>query len=353
MRMSFHQPVGALGIVLLAGVVASVVSSAATGRILSRVAHGPLLACGALTVAAALGIESAAPALWVMAVGCATFSVGFGAIDSALNAYAAAQFGARDINWMHAAYGLGATLGPLLVTALLSGRVSWRWIYGSMAIAIAVIAVVLAARRRRWEVPRAAMLADAEPVREESRRRGRVLAGMTFIAVETGVESAAGIWGYVFLTSGRGLPDVVAGLVVSAYWAMMFAGRVFLGPVAERVGASVLLALAVAGVPAGALLMTVPGPGFLAVAGMMVLGLAAAPVFPLLTLTTADRSGKAGAATAVGLQVAASAVGGAGLPSVIGLVIGAVSASALGPSLLVLGLAMCTVYAVFMRQVRT
>jgi fucose permease len=100
----------------------------------------------------------------------------------------------------------------------------------------------------------------------------------------------------------------------------------------------------VASVPLGALLMAAPGPAFVAVAGMIALGLAAAPVFPLLTLTTADRVGGHGATTAVGLQVAASAVGNAALPSGIGLIIGAASARALGPSLLVLSLAMCGVY---------
>ena len=73
--------------------------------------------------------------------------------------------------------------------------------------------------------------------------------------METGLESAAGIWGYVFLTSGRGLPAVVAGVAVSAYWAMMFVGRALLGLVAARLGAARVLAWAVASVPAGALLV--------------------------------------------------------------------------------------------------
>ena len=174
-------------------------------------------------------------------------------------------------------------------------------------------------------------------------RRG-MLAGVVFTAVETGVESAAGIWGYVFLTSGRGLPPAVAGVAVSAYWMMMFAGRAVLGPVAERAGATRVLAIAVIGIPAGAVLMTVPAPAFVAVAGLLLLGLAAAPVFPLVTLTTADRVAAGTATAAVTLQVAASAVGSAALPSGIGLAIGAVSAQALAPSLLVLGLAMCAVY---------
>jgi len=351
MRLSIHEPVGALGIILVAGVAASVASSTITGRILPRFPVGWLLAAGAALVAAALAAEAAAPAMWLVVIGSAVFSTGFGMINSSLNAYAATRFGPRDINWMHASYGLGATLGPLLVTALLGSGSSWRLTLAALATVLAVIALILTAGRRGWAPPaggrgeRPPRTPDeqvAAPLPRPPRRR--VAAGVVFTAVETGVESAAGIWGYVFLTSGRGLPATVAGAAVSAYWAMMFAGRVLLGPVAERAGASRVLAAAVAGVPAGAVLMTVPAPGFVAIAGMMLLGLAAAPVFPLLTLTTADRVGAAGATAVVSLQVAASAVGSVALPSGVGLAIGASGAGVLGPALLACGLAMCSVY---------
>ena len=125
---------------------------------------------------------------------------------------------------------------------------------------------------------------------------------------------------------------------------MMCAGRVVLGPVAERLGPARVLAAAVAGVPLGAALMAlpIPGPlpgsaGALAIAGLMLLGLAAAPVFPLLTLTT-------GATRMVSLQVAAPAAGNAVLPAGLGLAIGAAGARVLGPSLLVLGLAMAALF---------
>jgi fucose permease len=353
MRMSIHEPVGALGIVLVAGVAAAVVSSAATGRVLARVRQGRLLAVGAALVSAALAAEATAPALWVIVVGSAVFSTGFGVIDSALNAYAAGHFGPRDINWMHASYGLGATLGPLLVTVLLASGSGWRLTMGSMSIVLAAIAVLLATARHRWRVPAVPAKEVSSERRRPSPRRTAILSGLVFTAAETGTESAAGIWGYVFLTSGRGLPVTAAGVAVSAYWAMMFAGRAVLGPVAERAGASRVLTVAVACVPFGALLMALPGPGAVAVAGMMVLGLAAAPVFPLLTLTTADRVGVGGATQTVGLQVAASAVGSAAVPAVIGLVIGAVSARALGPALLALAGAMCAVYWLALRPIPT
>ena len=105
---------------------------------------GPLVAASTLLIALALGVEVIAPSIWVMTIGTVLFGVGFGALDTALNAHAARHFGARDINWMHASYGLGATLGPLLVTALLAAGRSWRQTYGVMALMLAVLGGVLA-----------------------------------------------------------------------------------------------------------------------------------------------------------------------------------------------------------------
>jgi fucose permease len=335
MRLSLGQPVGALGILLVPGIAASVISSAVTGRL--RVPAGPLVAGASLLIALALAVEALAPSMWVMTVGTVLFGIGFGALDTALNAHASQHFGARDINWMHASYGLGATLGPLLVTALLSAGRSWRQTYGVMALVLAVLGSVLALARRRWQVPASVPL-PVGPPEPSALRPAAALGALTFTAVETGIESGAGIWAYLFLTAGRGLPPAAAGVAVAAYWAMMCAGRVVLGPVAERLGPARVLAAAVAGVPLGAALMAVHGPAALAVAGLMLLGLAAAPVFPLFTLTT-------GTTRMVSLQVAASAVGGAAVPAGLGLLLGTAGPQFLAPSLLALGLAMGGLYA--------
>lgn len=330
MRLSLHQPVGALGLVLFAGVLTSIVAGAVTGRLLPRTGAGPLVTGAASVIAAALAAEATAPAFWVIVAGSAVYGLGFGSLNTALNGYAAGSFSARDVNWMHAAYGVGATLGPLLVTAMLAAGLGWRPALGSMAGVVAAVAVVLLVTRHRW--------AKSPPRRPPAHHRRGLLAGAVLTAVESGIETAAGVWAYVFLTTGRGVAPVVAGVVVSAYWATMVVGRASLGVLAGRIGARRVLTWAIGTVPVGALLMAVPGPAFVAVAGLIVLGLATAPVFPLLTFTTG------GATTAVGLQVAASSVGSAALPSAVGLLIGGVGASALGPSLLVLGVLMCVVY---------
>ena len=55
MRLSLGEPVSALGILLVSGITASVISSAATGRL--RVRTGPLVAVGTMLTALALAAE--------------------------------------------------------------------------------------------------------------------------------------------------------------------------------------------------------------------------------------------------------------------------------------------------------
>ena len=354
-RVSFGAPIGALGIMLAFGVTASVISSAATGRIMVRLRVGQVLAIGAALSGLAVAVEAWAPSLPVFTAGLVIFGLSFGAMDSALNAHAARHFGARDINWMHASYGLGATVGPLLVTVLLSSGFGWRPMYGALAGLQGALALLFAVAGQNWQVSPDQMAPRAvREMRREGQRRWRpdVLAALVFIAVEAGLEAAAGIWGYIFLTDGRGLPRAAGGAAVAAYWAMMFAGRAVLGPLAERAGAARVLATAVMGIPAGGALMTVPGPGALAVAGLIVVGLTAAPVFPLFTVTTAQRTGAADLTGMVSLQVASSAVGSAAIPAALGLAIGAAGARVLAPVLLVLGLAMAGLYRAAARHPR-
>ena len=347
MRLTWHQPLGLLGVLMIGGVATSVLASVLTGRLLPRIRTGPLVAAGSAAIALALAGEAAAPSVGVFAAGMALFGLGFGALDAALNAHAAGYFGPRRISWMHASYGLGATAGPLLATGLLAGGLGWRGTYAVQAAVQGAVAVLLALTARAWDrpAPTEPAPAHAVPAPPPAARSGRlaVAAAVAFAAVECGIESGAGVWGYVYLTAGRGLSGAAAAGTISAYWATMFAGRAVLGPVAERFGAARVLTGGVAGLVAGAVLLTVPAPAVrpaaaLPVAGLAVVGLAAAPIFPLLTLATAERTGPEDATWAVSLQVAASAGGNAALPAGLGLVIGALTARALGPALLVLSL---------------
>jgi fucose permease len=224
-----------------------------------------------------------------------------------------------------------------------------------MAGALLLLGVLLTWSSRRFEMAPQGLPAPP-PGREDggssfvtaakSQSLATVVNALSFVALETGIESGAGIWGFIFLTAGRGLSPASAGLAVSGYWAMMFLGRAVFGPLAETAGNARVLSGAVLGVVVGAGLMWVPGPRLLPVVAMMILGLAAAPIFPLFTLETSARLGGelTGTTRTVSLQVAASALGSAAVPGGIGLFLGAFNPRLLAPCLLALALAMWVSY---------
>ena len=89
MSASFGQPVGALGLVLPFAVVSSMLSSASTGALLARIRLGHLLTGSVGLYALSLLAQSLAPTFWAFIVAVVVLAAGSGAIDAALNAFAA------------------------------------------------------------------------------------------------------------------------------------------------------------------------------------------------------------------------------------------------------------------------
>lgn len=395
----FAVPTEAVGLLLTATTAGYLTSSVLAGFSVARMGVGRLLAASTALATAALAGYAVAPGLGLMVACGVLLGLGSGAIDSGLNVYAASAFGPRHMNWMHACFGLGVALGPLIMTGVLGAGLAWRWGYGVVGAAEFLLAVAFAATVRAWGDRRAghatAVPRPRPPVESEdpaaagvpaaaggpaaardlttagdpvpagpdgSARRHHTgprvrdtlaLPAVWFsalaFALYVAIEVAAGLWAFLLLTEGRGLSGQVAGICVSVYWGSLFVGRVVQGLVAERIGATRVLRASLVAMAVGAALVALPASGWLAVAGFAVIGFGAAPVFPLLTLTTVERVGPAHADRTIGLQTGASAVGGALIPAGIGLLIGRFGVEVLGPALLVASLALLLLYAVSTR----
>ena len=297
MRITFDQPHAAMTLVLPFGVAATVISASCWTYAANRIGLGRLLAGSVGASAAALLCCALAPRYWVIVACAVPFGLSAGAIDAALNAYAARHFGPRRINQMHAAYGLGAATSPLIVTTVIGTGAIWRWAYAVGMVIQTILAVWFAATARHWdaaayrpEPPSATTLARSRAATTPRWwKQRRALGGVLVVAIECGLESVVGLWAFVFLLEAQSLPPSIAGPTVSAYWVGIVVGRVLLGPMAERLGTWPVLAGVTTLATVAAILLVLGQPA-LAVVGVVVLGLALAPVYPLLVLTTAERT---------------------------------------------------------------
>jgi fucose permease len=348
-RATYQVPTEAVGLLLTAGTVGYLASSVAAGFSTARLGVGQLLAISTSLTALALAGYALAPALPVMIVAALLLGSGGGAIDAGLNAYAAGAFGARHMNWLHAFFGLGVTLGPLIMTAAVGVGGSWRLGYAAVGVAQGALAVAFATRAPAWRNrpvghPQAATGDTSRaPVRDTLSLPAAWL-GMLAFALYAAVEITTGLWAFLLLTEDRGVAATAAGICVSAYWGCLLGGRVVQGFVAERLGVRAVLAGSLVGLCVGSLLVALPAPAWVAVTGLCLVGFAAAAVFPLLTLTTGARVGAAHADRVVGMQIGAAGLGGALIPAAVGVLLSHTDVAALGPALLVLSAALLVVH---------
>ncbi|MDQ4077107.1 MAG: MFS transporter, partial [Chloroflexota bacterium] len=110
-RETFGLSQSGLGAILIAGSSGYFLSSFGTGSLVRRLGVGTLLAVSTALVTLSVAGYAITP-FWYLFLGCALLAgLGSGAIDAGLNAYAASHFSTRHMNWLHACWGLGATLG--------------------------------------------------------------------------------------------------------------------------------------------------------------------------------------------------------------------------------------------------
>ena len=325
MRTDFGQPISAAGLVPPVGVAAVLVSTVLAGRLVTRLGVGRLLAASTAMSTIGLLLGGLSTDFWMFLSTAVLIGLSGGAIDTSLNAYAARRFDARKINFLHASYGVGAVVSPLIVTAILRLGLTWRWAYVVVAVLQAALSMIFIGTGRRWDLGPADV--DHAETRHDTGSRWpravviNTLAGLLAVGIQTGIETSAALWAYAFLTGAAGVGTGAAGLIASGYWATMVVGRLLLGSLAQRIGIWRVLGLSAAGLVVAAALVLVPS-ATTAMIGIVGFGLATAPIYPLLILTTAERTTTRVVDQVVGFQAAASSVGAALIPSTVGLLMG-------------------------------
>jgi fucose permease len=341
-RDTFGLPFSEIGLLLTAMVIGYLSASFATGPLVARIGVGGLLVASSVCISVAMFGFALAPSWWVM-VGLNVLSgMGAGAIDAGLNSYAAAHFSERHVNWLHACYGLGAALGPLLMTTVLATGAVWRWGYALVGGVLLLMTLVFATTRKLWEnggaTAEAASQTTPEPREIVSMgmalRRPLVWLGIGWFFLYTGVEVTAGQLSYSLFTEGRDITPETAGIWTGIYWGSLTVGRVVFGILSGRFKAAAVLRLSMFTVPLGALLIWLNITPMLSFFGLALMGFMLAPIFPLLISQTPVRLGAAYANHAIGFQVAAANLGAAIVPGVAGVLATAVGLESIGPYLL-------------------
>lgn len=323
MRSTFGIPLNTLIALLISSTVGYVLGSLLSGRMMARIGIGRSLLIGNLLAAAGFLGYALAPAWWLMVILAALVGWTSGIIGASLNIYVAATRTVRSMNWMHAMYGVGATIGPLLMAAAIGFQAGWRLGYVVAAIVHLALGLLFLRFADQMRFQGVVNSKDGQRSRKAAPpsvtiRVPIVVLGIFLFMLYTGVETTAGQWSYSLFTEERAMSLYVAGVSTSLYWGMLTAGRVIFGAIAGRVGITRLLRFSMVGVviSAGLLLIPTPEAGISALAMM---GLSLSAIFPTLMSDTPNRVSSEHLSSTIGFQTGAASIGIAILPGLAGV----------------------------------
>ena len=325
-RFDFSVPLNAVGFIFIASTTGYMLSSFLSGALIARLGVGRVLAISCALTGSVLIGDTLVPNWTSMVMLGFGAGLGAGAIDAGLNTYVAAHFGEGLMQWLHASYGIGITLGPIIMTFALTSLDSWRAGYrivGIFQIALAACFALTISMWRRKEDPAATeqpkRLTDYQTPVGETLRQPRVWLSVLMFLLYTGVEVALGTWVYTLLTESRGVSPAAAGFWTGSYWAMFTLGRMLAGLYTRRISANTLLRGSLVAALAGALLLWWNPAPFTNLIAVAICGFAIAPVFPALVSGTSQRVGERFAANTIGMQIAGAGLGGALIPGIAGI----------------------------------
>jgi fucose permease len=346
MRIALGSPLEAAGLLAVILTSCSAISSIASGFVVKKLGTGPVVLVSTLLTALGLFGYSLSPSYaWVL-VAALPLGFGQGAIDSTLNGYVATHYSSRHMNWLHASWGVGATLGPLIMTFAIASGGTWRLGYKAISGVQAFLALLFVLSLGLWSRAasnQAAAREDAglkEPDRSLNARGRAKVHGMKrsepwmqvlMYALYAACEFTVGIWTVSMLEESRHIPAGMAGTWISLYYGGITAGRILTGLVADRFGNRRMVRIGLGIALAGSGLLFLRSPDYLALPGLLLLGLGFAPIYPCLMHETPKRFDDATYQKVIGFQVGAANIGASVLPGLVGLLASATTLEIVAP----------------------
>ncbi len=335
MRSELGAPLETAGLLFMTTAGGTIISSFASGSVLKRFGTGLVTFVSCLmTAGALLGFHFSPSIIWLFI--CAIpLGLGAGAVDSGLNNYVATHYKAHHMSWLHCFWGVGATLGPVIMAQFISGQNSWRSGYLAIAGLQFLLVVILFFTLPLWnklggnnngisteELEGSnSGLDEVEANIKPMQIRGVKLALLSFLFY-CGAEAAVGLWGSSFLVNVKELSVDVAAKWVSLYYAGITIGRLITGFITLKVSNRTLIRMGQIIALAGAALLFLPLPSTFSLVGFIMVGLGLAPIFPGVLQETPIRFGKKHSQTIMGYQMAVAYTGSTFLPPLLGFIAG-------------------------------
>ena len=318
-------PVSYAGAVSMIIAVGTVVSSLQSDRLTRKLGAGRVTAISVAMTAAALFGFSVSHSFWLLCLWAIPYGLGAGSVDAALNNYVALHYASRHMSWLHCMWGLGATIGPYVMGIALTGGAGWNMGYRYISLLQIGLTIILFLSLPLWR-PRQNGNTGEEDSTAGPLTLRKILAipgaksvMITFFCY-CALEQTSILWASSYLALYKGVPAETAAKYGSLFFIGITVGRALSGFITMKLsdGQMVRLGQAITAVGIAALLL--PLGEAVSLAGLILIGLGCAPIYPCVIHSTPEHFGADKSQAVIGVQMASAYIGTSLMPPLFGLI---------------------------------
>ena len=316
-------PVSYAGILSMIISFGTIVSSLNSDRLTRALGAGRVTAISVGMTAAALFGFSISTQFWMLCLWAVPYGLGAGSVDAALNNYVALHYESRHMSWLHCMWGIGTMVSPMVMGRVLAGGGPWTAGYRYIALfQIALTAVLFLSlplwQKRTDETAEGGTAPQALSLGQVFRLPGAKEVMLCFFCY-CALETTAGLWASSYLTLTRGVAADTAASFASLFYIGITAGRAACGFLSLKLSDTQMIRLGQGVLAVGVAALLVPGPQLLALAGLVLVGVGCAPIYPSIIHATPDHFGADRSQAVIGIQMASAYVGNLVMPPLFGL----------------------------------
>ena len=321
---------GGITIIIALG---TIISSLMSDRLTYRFGIGKITAVSVAMTALALFGFSVSREYWHLCLWAIPYGLGAGSVDASLNNYVALHYTSRHMSWLHCMWGIGAATGPYIMGWFLSGGLHWSNGYRAVCLIQTVLTAVLILSLPIWKGRQGASgsgEAEAKPLSlgEVVKIPGAKEIMITFFCY-CAIEQTAALWASSYLALYKGVPAETAAYFASMFFVGITAGRALNGFLTMRFSDTQLIRMGCAVIGVGVTAMLLPLGTGVSIAGLILVGLGCAPIYPCVIHSTPDHFGAERSQALIGVQMASAYCGTLMMPPLFGLVADCISVSLL------------------------
>ena len=354
MYPGFGVSVSYAGAVSMTIALGTIFSSLLSDRLTYHFGPGKVTAFSVTMTAVALFGFATCDRYWMLILWAIPYGLGAGGVDASLNNYVALHYSSRHMSWLHCMWGVGASVGPYIMGWVLSGGNHWSGGYRIVGVLQVVLTAVLFLTLRLWK-NRASdtegNAAEPVPLSKVAKIPGAKEILITFFCY-CALEQTAALWASSYLTLSKGVPAETAAFFASMFFLGITAGRALNGFLTMKFDDKTLIRMGCAVIGLGVAAMLLPMGSTAALAGLILVGLGCAPVYPCIIHSTPEHFGAEKSQAIIGVQMASAYTGTLLMPPIFGLIANHIGAWLLPLYLLAILALMVWMHERMLRKVR-